>query len=330
MRSVSRTALWTFSVLFFRVAGGQETPDLPATPSKTTWCQGYVVDEGGNPVRSAMVMVAETEAHGQRVTTDGNGSFRVLVETEGCHLKVRAPGFAQATIDQETQAQPDFDVGRVMLRLETGATEVVVTATRDELAQEQVQTELGQRILGVIPNFMVTYDPHAVPLNARQKYTLALRTMVDPETIGADLGWTVLEQKTASTKGYGAGANGYARRFVTSYATGSLQTLLGSAVLPSLFQQDPRYFYKGSGSYPRRALYAISMSVLCKNDSGHWQYNYSGLLGGLAAGGLSRLYVPRASQDGLSGLVENTAVGIGTSAVSNLFQEFLIRKFSHR
>jgi hypothetical protein len=104
--------------------------------------------------------------------------------------------------------------------------------------------------------------------------------------------------------------------------------MLGSAVLPSLFKQDPRYFYKGTGSVKERALYALSMSVICKGDNGHWQYNYSGLLGGLAAGGISNLYSPPANRNGLGLTFENTAIGIGSSAISNLFQEFLIRKFT--
>jgi len=70
------------------------------------------------------------------------------------------------------------------------------------------------------------------------------------------------------------------------------------------------------------------MSVVCKGDNGHWQYNYSGLLGGLAAGGISNLYIPRANRNSFGLTFENTAIGIGSSALSNLFQEFLIRKIT--
>ena len=150
--------------------------------------------------------------------------------------------------------------------------------------------------------------------------------MVDPETIGVDLGMTGMQQATGSSAGYGKSAKGYARRFATSFGTGSIDTMLGSAVLPSIFKQDPRYFYKGTGSVEQRAFYAISMSVICKGDNGHRQYNYSGLLGGLAAGGIANLYEPRSARQGLSTMFGNAAIGIGSSAISNLFQEFLIRK----
>jgi hypothetical protein len=144
-----------------------------------------------------------------------------------------------------------------------------------------------------------------------------------------DLFSSGIQQGTGGLKGYGPGSQGYAKRFAASYGTGSIDTLLGSAVLPSLFKQDPRYFYKGTGTIKQRALYAMSMSVICKGDNGHWQYNYSGLLGGLAAGGISNLYYPPANRNALGMTFENTAIGIGSSAVTNLLQEFLVRKFTH-
>jgi hypothetical protein len=44
-----------------------------------------------------------------------------------------------------------------------------VSVTREELALEQVRVEEGQRIFGIVPNFFVSYDHNAAPLQARQK-----------------------------------------------------------------------------------------------------------------------------------------------------------------
>jgi hypothetical protein len=196
------------------------------------------------------------------------------------------------------------------------------------LAEEQVKVEERQRVLGVVPNFLVTYDHNAVPLRAKQKFELALRTLTDPETISVDLVFSGLQQKSGGFKAYGTGPSGYAKRVASSYGTSSIDALLGSALLPSLFKQDPRYFYKGDGSVKQRALYAVSMSFLCKGDNGHWQYNYSGLLGGLAVGGISNLYYPSANRNTLNITLENIAIGTGSSALSNLFQEFLLRRLT--
>ena len=126
---------------------------------------------------------------------------------------------------------------------------------------------------------------------------------------------------------YGQGAQGYAKRYGASYADVVTSTFIGGAILPSLLKQDPRYFYKGTGSKRSRILYAIANSVICKGDNGHWQACYSTLIGGIAAGGISNLYYP--ANDRGAGLVfENEAIGIAGTAAANILQEFVIRKLS--
>jgi hypothetical protein len=91
---------------------------------------------------------------------------------------------------------------------------------------------------------------------------------------------------------YGGGLR-HAKRFGASYADTATSAFIGNAVLPSLLKQDPRYFYKGIGSTRSRILYAIANSVICKGNNQRWQPNYSAILGGLAAGGISNLYYQR-------------------------------------
>ena len=307
------------------VARGDEVNDKPYVGRRV--CD----DQRGDPIRGATVSLRQLAAEkAKTVLTDDDGYFVISADPGAFDLQLSAPGFAAKTVHGELSGNQPLDLGKVELTIEIGAAEVIVSVTRQELAEEQVKVEERQRIFGIVPNFLVTYDHNAVPLQARQKYELAFRTLVDPETISVDLLSSGLQQRTGGLKGYGTGADGFAKRFASSYGTGSIDTLLGSAVLPSLFKQDPRYFYKGEGSLQRRALYAMSMSVICKGDNGHWQYNYSGLLGGLAAGGISNLYYPPANRNGLNVTLENTAIGIGTSAISNLFQEFLLRRLTRK
>jgi hypothetical protein len=94
-------------------------------------------------------------------------------------------------------------------------------------------------------------------------------------------------------------------------------------------KQDPRYFYKGTGTRRARFLYAIANAVICKGDNGHWQANYSGVLGSLASGGISNLYYPAADRYDAALTFENMLIGIGSTAATNLLQEFLIRKLTH-
>ena len=214
------------------------------------------------------------------------------------------------------------------LAVATAVTDVEVGLSRTEVAAEQIKVEEKQRVLGVLPNFYVSYIPNAVPLTSKQKFKLAGRTVMDPFTFVFVGGAAGVEQAQNHFRGYGQGAQGYAKRYGAAYADSVTSVFIGSAILPSLLKQDPRYFYKGSGGARSRILYAITNSVICKGDNGHWQTNYSNILGSLASGGISNLYYPAQDRSGAGLTFENAAIEIGASAAANLLQEFVIRKLT--
>jgi hypothetical protein len=168
-----------------------------------------------------------------------------------------------------------------------------------------------------------------VALSPKQKFELAWKTTVDPITFGLTGVIAGVEQATNAFGGYGQGAQGYAKRYAATYADSVASTFIGSAMLASIFKQDPRYFYKGSGSRRSRILYAIANSVICKGDNGHWQADYSSILGSLAAAGISNLYYSAKDRHDAALTFENTLIGIGSAAAANLLQEFVIRKLTH-
>jgi hypothetical protein len=225
------------------------------------------------------------------------------------------------------RAGEDFDAQSIVLAV-TSTSEVNVTASQVEIATEQVKEEEQQRVLGVIPNFYVSYSPNPAPLTSRQKFSLAWKTSIDPVTFVVTGIFAGVEQEENTFSGYGQGAQGYAKRYGAGYADGFISTMLGSAILPSWWKQDPRYFYKGTGSTRSRILYAIANSVICKGDNGKWQANYSGIVGGLAAGGISNIYYPASDRDGAKLTFEDAAIGTAESAVQNLIQEFIVKKLT--
>jgi hypothetical protein len=157
---------------------------------------------------------------------------------------------------------------------------------------------------------------------------MAWKTSIDPVTFVMTGIFAGVEQEENTFRGYGQGTEGYARRYGSAYATGFISTMLGGAVLPAWWKQDPRYFYKGTGSTRSRTLYAIANAVICKGDNGKWQPNYSGIVGGLAAGGIANLYYPASDRDGLRLTFEDAAIGTAESAVENLIQEFVVKKLT--
>jgi hypothetical protein len=214
-----------------------------------------------------------------------------------------------------------------MLSISQAVTSVNVGVPQVEVAEEQVKIEEQQRVLGVVPNFYVSYIANAAPLDGKQKFQLALRTVVDPFTflfVGAVAGF---QQMQGHFQAYGPGFEGYGKRYGANYADTVSGTFLGSALFPWLLKQDPRYFYKGTGSVRSRMYYAISRAVITKGDNRRWQPNYSAVLGDLASGGISNLYYPPNDRNGAGLTFANAALGLAGGAVGNVFQEFVVPKF---
>ena len=307
-------------------SAGQQLPDQRLSGS----ISGTVVDPTGAPVAAARVSLSrEDQSPDQEVLSGDDGQFSFASVAPGpFRLTITSAGFTTQSCSGILPSGETYTVPQIALALAAAATEVRVVPSRSEVAEDQIKVEEKQRVLGVVPNFYVTYDHHAVPLTSKQKFELAWKTTVDPVTFGVTGVIAGIQQAQNEFSGYGQGAQGYAKRYGASYAGAVTGTLIGSAILPSLLKQDPRYFYKGSGSKRSRILYAIANSVICKGDDGHWQANYSGIIGSFTAGGISNLYYPAKNRDGAELTFENTLIGIGETAAVNLLQEFVIRKLT--
>jgi len=298
-----------------------------------------VVDESGAVVAGARVKLTQgqspegqspgDQSPSQEVLSGDNGQFSFANIAPGpFQLTVASAGFATQTSSGILHSGENYIVPKIALAVATAVTDVEVQLTRTEVAEEQVKVEEKQRVFGAIPNFYVSYVPDAAPLNSKQKFKLAWKTVVDPFTFVVVGGAAGVEQAQNHFSGYGQGAQGYGKRYGAGYADTVAGTFIGGALLPSLLKQDPRYFYKGSGSKPSRFFYAIASSFICKGDNGRWQTNYSNILGSLAAGGISNIYYPAQDRNGAGLTFENGAIGLGATAVDNLLQEFFVRKLT--
>ncbi len=313
------------------VAGVAISPGEQAADQKQTGSiRGTIVDTSGTAVAGARIKLArEGQGETQEALSGEDGQFSFSNIAPGpFQLAITSEGFAAAASAGNVRAGENFAVPQVVLVVATKITEVRVELTPIEIAQEQLKDQEQQRVLGLIPNFYVTYIPDAAPLSTRQKYQLAWKTTIDPVSFGLTGAVAGIEQAQNRFSGYGQGADGYAKRYGATYADFAISTFIGGAILPSLFKQDPRYFYKGTGSTKSRVMYALANAVICKGDNGHWQANYSQILGDLAAGGISNLYYPASDRNGAALTFENTLISIGASAASNLLQEFVLKKLS--
>jgi hypothetical protein len=303
---------------------------LPDAPGAATLA-GTVSDTDGAVIPDAKVTLEDVESKATHTTlSDAAGNFIFSTVSPGRYIvRITAPGFASWKVEDvivhagEIATLPPIQLGVEAI------SSTVDAITIEDLAEQQISAEEKQRILGILPNFYVSYVANAAPLTRKQKFKLALRVSTDPLTYFTTGVTAGIEQWQNDFSGYGQGFGGYARRYGASYGDRLTSTMLGAAVLPSLLHQDPRYFYKGTGSVVHRALYAISTVVICKGDNGHWQPNYSNVFGNLAAGGISSFYYPNSDRHDVQVTVDNIFIGIGTGAIGTLFQEFLLRHVTH-
>jgi hypothetical protein len=284
---------------------------------------GTVLDVSGASVAGAEVSLLHcdgTEFH--KMLSGVNGEFNFTTIPSGSYVVlVKAKNFAPFTsaefalVEQQT-----YDVPNVSLSVATENTEMTVHP--DEfIAAEQIKRAEKQRLVGIIPNFYTSYIYDAAPLTVKQKFSMAARGTFDPVSmIGVGIG-AGIEQAMNTYPAYGQGAEGYAKRFGAKFADGRSSDFLTHAVFPSLFHQDPRYYYQGSGSIKSRLMHAVGSAFITRSDSGLAQPNYSYLLGDLSSAALSNLYYPRANR-GVNLVFTNAAVGLAGRVAGNILREF--------
>jgi hypothetical protein len=263
------------------------------------------------------------------VVADDNGGFRFdSVEPGTPHrLTVNAPGFAPWTSPDVTLTPGQFlFLPSVKLVFAAAPTSITVYGSSDQLATEQVKLEEQQRVLGIVPNFYVSYDSNAAPLTAKLKFSMAWKAETDPMTFLA-AGLVAGADQAGNTPAYQQGAAGYGQRLGANYTTGFTDIMIGGAILPSVLHQDPRYFYQGTGTTKSRLLHALSSPFICRGDNGRPEPNYSSVGGDLAAGAISNAYYPPTDRG--PGLVfGNALITTGGRMANAVVQEFVLRNLT--
>jgi hypothetical protein len=327
----------SFALPLFLIAGTLRTvaaqlpnapePSVAVAPAIAASLTGWVTDTDGAAIPNAHVTITQPVNPPTSTFTTPEGQFTFINLAPGAYtLSVTAAGFSLERTIGDLEPSATSELPAIVL-VAASTTNVSVSASQTDIAQAQVGLEEKQRVLGVFPNFYVSYIPDPEPLDARQKYDLALRTMVDPISFVLN-GVTAGVQQADNLFDWGQGAQGFGKRYAAAYGTFLTGTLLGNAVLPVLFKQDPRYFYKTDGTVASRIFYALAMSVVCKGDNHHWQLDYSGIGGGVMASALSNAYYPAVNRSGARLIVEGTAIGIGANGLQNIIQQFLVRRLT--
>ena len=291
---------------------------------------GTVTDKDAALIPNAHLQLSQpTSPTPQQTLSTSDGRFHFDHLSPGAFtLSVTLQGFLPASTTGTLSPGQALDLPPIALQIAPALVNLDVVPDAPYTTEQELKLEESQRLLGLFPNFFVSYQWNAPPLTARQKFRLAWKNVEDPGNlflVGTTAG---VQQATNAFSGYGQGAAGYGRRYGADLGNLVDGTYLGGAVLPSLFHQDPRYFYKGTGTKKARFLYAISRAVITRGDNGHDQPNLSGILGDLSAGAISNLYYPAENRNGARLTFINGLLAIGGDAMNGLAQEFLLRHFT--
>lgn len=310
------------------IGSEQNARDQGAQAAKPGIVIGTVLDQSGAvSVGTVVRLTPEDKSAYREVVSGENGQFSFTNVPPGhFQLSVNSSGFGNELYSGDLAPGQTFLVPPMVLSIATVVTQVKVTVDLVEVATEEIKEQEHQRVLGFIPNFYVSYRPDAAPLTTKLKYQLAWKSSTDIVTIAGVAFLAGLQQAGDQYSEFGQGAQGYGKRLGAEYGDAFASTFLSGAVFPSLFKQDPRYFYRGTGSTKKRILYAISNSVWCKGDNGRWQVNYSNIAGVASGAALASTYYPSKNQ-GMN-ILSNSLVRMGESSLAGVVQEFVLRKLT--
>src|SRR5579864_2734055 len=289
---------------------------------------GTILDQSGTVASGAVVrLTSEDTSFSQQVVSGDNGQFSFSKVPSGpFRISVTSAGFGGEAFSGELAPGQTFLVPPIVLSIATVVTAVDVKVNPVEVATEEVKEELHQRVLGFIPNFYVSYHEDAAPLTTKLKFELAWKSSTDPITLAGTAVLAGLQQAGDQYPEFGQGAQGYGNRFGAAYADVLASTFLSGAVFPTFLKQDPRYFYKGSGTTRSRIWRAVGNSIRCKGDNGNWQVNYSNIAGSFAGAAIASTYYPTKNQGSV--ILSNGFVRMGESSLAGVLQEFVVKRFT--
>ncbi|MDE2467112.1 MAG: carboxypeptidase regulatory-like domain-containing protein [Alphaproteobacteria bacterium] len=293
---------------------------------------GTVLDTNGDVIEGAHLQLSKTGSSGFLLQMNSGamgqfefanlepGTYTVTVSRDGMTTFVSKP----ITLHSEAPVVvPD-----VVLRFLAATTSVIVM-DKETASIEQVKIAEQQRVLKVFPNFYSSFDWNAPSMLPKQKYHLAVRTLIDPVTFLTTGAIAGVEQNRNVFPSFGGGISGYGKRYGAAFANQASGELLTRAIFPSMFHTDPRYFIMSKGSAKARALHAIASTFVTRGDNGSQKVNFAEILGDFSAAAWSNAYFP-ANERGVNLVLINGFGGLGGNMLNNLIREFVLDRLTTR
>jgi hypothetical protein len=171
------------------------------------------------------------------------------------------------------------------------------------------------------------HAPHKKPhtplcsLDMSGKFHLFLENSFEPVNF-LDAGWdAAIAQISDDDPPFGQGAAGFGKRYGVALLDNLSGDFFNTFFYPAVFQQDPRYYRLGHGSFHVRFFHALRHTFVAHGDSGHLMPNYSEWFGTASAKALSNLYHP-GNERGFGTTAQRAGISISTDMAFDVFREF--------
>lgn len=305
-------------------------PALPATPGTLCRISGVVSDIQGGLIPGAHVVAERVGApvdESQQVTASNVGRFRFADLPAGSYtVTITSPGFeALRLADINLKPGEAYELPEVALPIARTAADATVTVTEEQIAEAELNDQLHQRVLGILPNYYTSYIWDAAPLTMRQKFKLAIRSATDPvffATTGISAGIQLARDDDPEYEG---GVPGYFERYGAAYGGALVGRVVTSVLFNSLFKEDPRYFVMTNGNVFRRSWHAVSSTFMQRGDDKRFHPAYANFLGSATTAVIVSTWHPGSTTGVGTRVLDDTFFDLGGEAIRNLAREFLFR-----
>ena len=144
--------------------------------------------------------------------------------------------------------------------------------------------------------------------NAEMLFGAAFTTALDPIFNGSSEAY------------WGQGARGFSKRFGTRVAQ-SMVKGTGQALVGALFKEDPRFYASRKDGFWPRFGFALTHTLIVKNDNGRERFSAGRLVGAFSSGFVGMAWTPDPINTTANALVR-TGTAMGGVLAGSLWKEF--------
>jgi len=157
------------------------------------------------------------------------------------------------------------------------------------------------------------------PLDLKQKYLYSFNEMAGPAHWIGFAVHAAMDQARNAPSAWGNGPESFGVRMANVFGRNLLRTNIAFGVA-AFDHEDPRYFPKTKGTVWKRTKYALTRTVVARQDGGGWMPAYSRLVADYTTPFLAQTWQPQKFSVGRG--FRGGSVAIGAGFGTNLWQEF--------